>query len=233
MDKEALFISKKENLLSWKAHYRIIPSQFPPSNFFERIISPDLMEEVFYIESLTNDRLRDEIGNLHLVAKDDRITGPGASWVMAAFTHPTAEGSRFSPGSFGVYYASKTLATAINETVYHTEIFLNYTKEPKGIYTKRVLKGTQILKPLIDIRGGYTDLHDPENTTASRIFGEHAKSYYAWGIVYDSVRHKNGECIAIFRPNAIALPIIQTQHLQYFWDGHKITEVVALDNAIA
>ena len=31
---------------------------------------------------------------------------------MAAFTHLNPEGSRFSDGSYGVYYAAHTLATA-------------------------------------------------------------------------------------------------------------------------
>ena len=45
------------------------------------------MEELFYIEGLINDRLRDEAGDITLVDAGDRISGPGSSPVMAAFTH--------------------------------------------------------------------------------------------------------------------------------------------------
>ncbi len=36
--------------------------------------------------------------------------------VMAPFTHLNPKGSRFSDGSYGVYYAAKRLSTAIAET---------------------------------------------------------------------------------------------------------------------
>ncbi len=219
--------------LKWPAHYRIIPTKFPPVDFFENLVSHQLMEEVFYIESLTNDRLREEVGDISLVASHDRISGEGASWVMAAFTHPATEGSRFSAGKFGIYYAAKSLETAIKETVYHTQVFLNYTKEPSGIHTKRVLQGKRILKPLQDIRDKkYQPLHHLDNLTASRSFGEEVKRNNGWGILYNSVRHLGGECIAVFRPRAIELPIIQTKHLQYMWDGKQITHVVALESVL-
>ncbi len=219
--------------LNWQAHYRIIPSKFPPIDFYENLVTPELMEEVFYIESLTNDRLRDEVGDISLVAKEDRISGEGASWIMASFTHPAVDGSRFSQGDFGIYYAAKEIHTAIQETIYHTQKFLSYTNEPSGIHTRRVLKGKKIVKPLVDIRDKqYEDLHHPNNYIPARAFGQTVKKQKGWGIVYNSVRHKGGECIAIFRPSAIALPIVQTKHLQYIWDGKKITHVVELKEVI-
>src|SRR5690348_7566049 len=120
-----------EILLKWQHTYRIISSHFPPIKLFEDLQVPDHLEELYYIESLTNDRLRDEVGDISLVAKEDRVVGAGASIVMSAFTHISKERiSRFSDGSFGVYYASKTLETAIFETVYHRERFLSYTAQP-------------------------------------------------------------------------------------------------------
>jgi hypothetical protein len=65
--------------LNWKSQYRIIPSHFPPINFFEEFIAPSQMEEAFYVESLTNDRLLEEVGDLSLVRIEDRVSGPGAS----------------------------------------------------------------------------------------------------------------------------------------------------------
>ena len=37
-------------------------------------------------ESLTNPRLRDEVGDIRLMPPEDRVYGDGASWIMAAFT---------------------------------------------------------------------------------------------------------------------------------------------------
>lgn len=41
--------------LDWPHQYWIIPSEYPLINFFERLVEADLMEELYYIESLTND----------------------------------------------------------------------------------------------------------------------------------------------------------------------------------
>lgn len=44
------------------------------------------------------------------------------------------------------------------------------------------------------------------------------------GIVYDSVRHQDGKCIAIFRPKVLP-PVKQGSHYCYVWNGSDITEV--------
>jgi hypothetical protein len=223
-----------ECTLGWQQSFRIIPSQFPPINFFENLVDPDLMEAAFFIESLTNDRLRHEIGNIALVAPEDRVSGEGSSVIMAAFTHISMDRpSRFSDGSYGVYYASKTLDTAIRETVDHRERFLRYTNEPACELTLRVYKNKKISKPLKDIRSvEYLLLHDPINYTPAQQFGKTLKETKAWGIVYNSVRHPGGECIALLRPPAIPLPVLQTKHLRYLWNGEKIDKIYEISNEV-
>src|SRR3546814_12890259 len=58
-----------------------------PIPLFERVTDPDDLEAVFDLEAMTNPRLRDEVGDVRLVPPDDRVAGPGTSFVMAAFTH--------------------------------------------------------------------------------------------------------------------------------------------------
>jgi len=211
--------------LDWPHQYRIIPSEYPPINFFEQLVDPELMEELYYLESLTNDRLRDEAGDIALVPAEDRITGPGTSPVMAAFTHTSPDcPSRFSDGSYGLYYASKTLDTAIEETKYHRARFLAYTNEDAGEISMRVYTG-KVIKPLQDVRGdGYEQLHDPDDWTAGQAFGQEMKTINSWGVVYRSVRDSGGECIAALRPPAVSIPK-QGAHLSYVWDGVGITDV--------
>ena len=209
--------------LKWDKQYRIIPSKYPPINFFENLVDPALMDEVFYIESLTNDRLREEAGAISLVPVADRVSGEGSSPLMAAFTH-IGHPSRFTDGSFGIYYASNTLDTAIAETRYHRSVFLNYTHEDPGEIDMRVYIG-QVIKPLHDIRSSkYDSLHDPDNYDPSQAFGKTMKLHQSWGLVYRSVRHAGGECIAALRPPAVSIPV-QGPHLSYKWDGKTITDV--------
>lgn len=69
---------------------------------FDRIAKPADLEAVFAIEALTNPRLREELGVLRTVPKERRISGPGSTPVMAAFTHLNPEGRRFSDGTWGM-----------------------------------------------------------------------------------------------------------------------------------
>lgn len=209
--------------LDWKHQYRVIPSEYPTINFFETLVGPELMEELFYIEGLTNDRLRDEAGDIALVAPDDRVSGPGSSPVMAAFTHIGVE-SRFSDGSFGIYYAAKTLQTAIAETRFHRERFLSYTREDPGEIAMRVYVG-EVARPLHDLRGPeYQQLHDPDDWQPAQAFGLEMRGQGAWGLVYRSVRDPGGECVGALRPPAVTLPR-QGPHLSYVWDGVRIIAV--------
>ena len=125
--------------VAWLPCWRIMPSRFPPIDLFERVADPADLEAVIALESLTNDRLREEVGALQLVPQQDRISGPGTSSIMAAFTHLNPVGSRFSDGTFGVFYAAYTLDTAIAETCYHREQFLRATSEPPMELDMRVL----------------------------------------------------------------------------------------------
>ena len=104
------------------------------------------------LESLTNDRVQAEVGRLHLIPPEDRLAGPGTSAIMAAFTHLNPDGSRFSDGNYGVYYAGNTLETSIAETRYHREQFMLATDQPPMELDMRVYL-TDLEAQLHDIRG--------------------------------------------------------------------------------
>src|SRR6218665_1558537 len=122
----------------WHPCYRIVPSRFPPIALFEAVADPADLEAVFQIEAMTNDRLREEAGDLALVPIEDRVSGPGTSPIMAAFTHLNPLGDRFTDGSYGVFYASLALETAIAETGWHRTRFLMATDEPAQELDMRV-----------------------------------------------------------------------------------------------
>ncbi|MFV0277132.1 MAG: RES family NAD+ phosphorylase, partial [Parahaliea sp.] len=109
--------------------YRLIPTRFPSIQLFEDLLDPAELEAAYALESLTNDRLQDEAGNITLVPEDERVVGPGTSAIMAAFTH-IGYPSRFSDGSFGVYYAGLELDTALAESRYSQTRRLTATAEP-------------------------------------------------------------------------------------------------------
>lgn len=216
-------------LPAWMRAYRIVSSAFPPISVFEDVLDPADLEQAFLIESLTNDRLREEAGLLSHVAPEDRVCGPGASPLMAAFTHVGAK-SRFTDGQYGVYYCANSLQTAIAETRFHRERFMRATNEPSMELTLRTYV-CQLVQPLDDIRQGYDELHDPDPNAYAlpQRFAAERRKQRSWGLLYRSVRNAEGECAALFRPPAASIPV-QGEHLRYVWDGQlqQITQVFTL-----
>ncbi|QRM35874.1 RES family NAD+ phosphorylase [Microvirga sp. VF16] len=215
-----------QSAVRWLPCYRIIPSRFPPINLFERVTDPADLETVLDIESMTNDRLRDEVGALNLVPPEDRISGPGTSPIMAAFTHLPPYGSRFTDGSFGVFYAGRTLETAIAETKHHREAFLRATSEPRIELDMRVY-AVDLDAVLHDIRGmkdTMLGIYDPSSYTASQALAIEIRNSGSSGLAYDSVRKPGGECVAIFKPRVLS-NCRQERHLTYVWDGSSISTV--------
>jgi hypothetical protein len=102
--------------LRWRQAWRVIASRYPPIALFERVSdNPAVWDVLIELEQATNPRVRDEAGEIALVPPERRVSGPNASWVMAPFTHINRNGSRFSDGSYGVYYAARSLQTAIRK----------------------------------------------------------------------------------------------------------------------
>lgn len=207
----------------WTPCYRIIPSRFPPIDLFESVADPGDLDVAYALEALTNPRIREEVGELSLVPQAERISGPGTSTIMAAFTHLNPSGSRFSDGTFGVYYTAACLDTAIAETVFHGVRWLKETHEPAQDFDMRLLLA-DLKARLWDVRGPeFTQLHDPDPASygAGQAVGRKAKSAGSDGIFYRSVRHAGGECAAILRPKVLSAPR-QSLHLIYPWDGQQI-----------
>ena len=213
--------------IRWTQAYRIVPSRFPPVGLFDRIADPDDLDAVFALEALTNPRLRDEAGVLYLIPRGRRISGPGSTPVMAAFTHFSPEGSRFSDGSWGVFYAAHSVATAVEETVYHRQKFLAATAEPACDVQMRCYR-TSVDSKLHDIRAGWVAAQDPSSYGASVQLARALRANGSNGVVYASARDQGGECLAAFYPDVVA-PCVQTQHLIYRWDGQRIAQVLQVN----
>ena len=210
--------------------YRIVSSRFPPVSLWDRIANPAEFDVLAEIESLTNERLREELGELARIPRHRRIAGPGTTPIMAAFTHLNPEASRFSDGTFGVFYAARAESTAIRETVFHRERFLAATTQPAQQVTMRCYVSS-IPRPLHDIRVGHDGLHDPDPGTypVSAAFARVLRLANSEGISYRSVRHAGGECVAVFWPDNLT-PCVQGSHYAYHWDGAAVTAVSRLES---
>jgi len=211
--------------ITWKPSYRLIPSRYPTVGLYDAIADPADLEVVFAIEALTNPRIRDELGELPLVPPGERVSGAGSTPIMAAFTHLNPEGSRFSDGSYGVYYAAHTLDTALAEVGHHRAVFLARTQEPAIDIDLRLVTAT-VDADLHDLRAldppvAAKILH-PDHYAASQALGRRLRAAGSWGVHFPSVRHAGGLCVGIFRPRALGRARTGA-HIALHWDGARIT----------
>lgn len=210
--------------IRWTQAFRIVPSRFPPVGVFDRIADPADLEALFALEAVTNPRLRDALGALQMVPRARRVSGPGSTPIMAAFTHFDPAGSRFSDGTWGVFYAAHSVTTAVEETVFHRQQFLAATFEPTCDIQMRCYR-TAVDGKLHDIRGGWAAAQDAASYTASVTLARELRAGGSNGIVYASARHRGGECLAAFFPDVVAR-CVQAQHFIYRWDGKCIAQVL-------
>lgn len=216
--------SIRTSAIEWKASHRLIASRYPTVSLYDAIADPADLEAVFAIEALTNPRLRNELGQLRLVPPEERVSGAGSTPVMAAFTHLNPEGSRFSDGSYGVYYASNQLETAIAEVSHHRALFLSRTAEAAIDIDLRLITAT-LEAPLHDLRTlrkSAPQLYDPLHYAAPQTLGRQLREAGSWGVVYHSVRHAGGLCAGVFRPRALKA-VREAAHIALHWDGQRIT----------
>lgn len=203
--------------------YRLIPSHFPPIQLFENLLDANELEAAYALENLTNDRLLDQAGNIALVLPEDRVSGHGSTAIMAAFTHIGIE-SRFTQGHYGVYYAGLTLETAMAESKFSRARLLSATNEPSQTLTMRCYR-CSVDGEVIDLRAN-PKVHAPNNFAHAQAIAKKLRNKGEAGILYNSVRHPGGECIAALKPNLLKPPVIQAGHYQFLWNGKEITNVL-------
>ncbi len=213
--------------VQWHPAHRIVPTRYPTIYLFDRVADPEDFDALYALEALTNDRVRDEVGQISLVAKEDRLLGPGSGPIMASFTHLNPSGSRFSDGSYGVFYAARDRATAIAETCHHHGNFLAATHQPAMHLPMRLYR-VEVDAMLHDLRdeGGPldADAHAPDSYAASQALGRALREAGSWGVAYRSVRHPGGQCVGLFKPKA-ARQCIHAAYLLYAWDGSGFSDV--------
>lgn len=219
----------------WPAATRIIASKYPPIDLYERVSgNPAIWDALIAAEQLTNPRLRDAAGAIHLVPPEDRISGPGASYVMSPFTHVNPRGSRFSDGRRGVYYAASDLETAVAETAHHFGRFAADSGDGPRYEDMRVLVG-RIDAALHDLAMWDAPerslVMNRDDYTFSQSFALALREDGSTGVHYPSVRHESGFCVAVFRPSSVGIPV-QTRHLRYHWDGAAVRRYFDFDLAV-
>lgn len=209
--------------VAWRGAVRIIRSAWPPIDLFEDIADPADWPLLIAAEQKTNPRLMETVGNLDLVPEIRRVAGPGASYLMAPFTHVSSDRpSRFSAGAFGVLYVADRFEVALAETIHHHARFMSATAQAPGWTSQFREIVLNVQGALHDLRRGSADAAlNPDDYTASQALGGQLRASGSEGVVYPSVRHAGGTCVGLFYPDLATSPV-QGRHLDYHWDGSRV-----------
>jgi hypothetical protein len=186
--------------------HRLIPSRYSDKDdsVLTRLTDdPHDLNALFELEGATNDRLLGEAGLLPGITLRELVFGLSYSHIVnAAFTHTRPLGNRFSGPERGAWYAAFSRQTSEIEVAYHKSKELQEIKwqqEEVFVYADF----------LADFRGNFHDLRkdrafqsclDPDSYTTSQKLASELLDAGSGGVVYPSVRHKAGTCIACFRP---------------------------------
>ena len=184
--------------------HRLIPTAFDEETVLNRLTTDsDELNALFELEGATNERLLGEAGLLPGITVRELVFGVSYSHIVnAAFTHAKPLGSRFNGPDRGAWYAGFSLETAGIEVAFHkTEELqeINWQEEETFLYSDFL---ADFRGEFNDIRGdsGFAKCLDPNNYAASQKLAEELLNKGSAGVVYPSVRHDGGTCIACFRP---------------------------------
>jgi hypothetical protein len=209
---------------------RLVPSLYPSRGILDAVAAPEDLPLVLELESWSNDRISEELGALHRIPREEWVVGrPMSSVVMASFCHPRPGGFRFNSAERGAWYAADSLAAAHAEVIYHRAAELAEV----GIFDARV----QMRLYRADFQGVFHDVrasvatnapyHDPVSYVASQRLALRLLAEGSNGVIYRSVRHPGGECLACFRP-ALVGNVRSGAHYEYRWHGTGAPDIVRL-----
>ncbi len=211
--------------------HRLVPSRFSDESVLARLTSDagDL-QALFELDAATNARIVAETHGLSGIGPDELLAGvPYAHIVNAAFCHPHPEGSRFNGPDRGAWYAALAVETSQAEVAFHKQVQLDeirWVAPDIATYDDYV---ADISANLHDLRGDgrFAACLAPDSYVKSQALAAALLSAASLGVVYPSVRHAGGTCLACFRP-AIVTHVRRASTWQFVWEGGDLRSVTAV-----
>ena len=182
----------------------------------------DLLAE---IEGATSGRLIAEERGLGGLSPDELVHGvPHARFINASFAYAKPrEPMRFNPANRGAWYAALGIETCIAEVGHHLTLAL----ADVGDFNAVVEYGEM----LASMSGVFVDLRDladhpaldPDPATGyaeGNAVATRARAHGHNGVIYPSVRHTGGTCVAALWPNVVQ-SVVQGAMVRLTWTGNS------------
>jgi hypothetical protein len=192
------------------------------------------LESLAELEGATSGRLQAQEGGLPDLDPRELVFGrPGYSFVNAAFAYTRPGGNRFNDDARGAWYCAFEIETALGEVSFHL------TRELAAI--DRFENATDYAELVADFTGAFHDLRGTEFSAdpvldpdiaiaypAGQALARHLrKQEAAIGLVYRSVRHEGGTCLAAFYPDLVQ-NLRQGGIWRLEWRGSPVPRITSL-----
>jgi RES domain-containing protein len=212
--------------IAQRATVRLVHSgRLKPSVLEPLAPTAGLLTALTELEGATSGRLEAETRGLGgLDPRELAFNVPHANFINAAFAYPRTTGNRFNGPERGAWYCGFDVATAIAEVGFHLTRELDYI----GRYDNT----SDYAEMLADFIGLYHDLRGaaspppclhPDPAIGYPAGQELAAALMAEGspgLIYPSVRHRDGTCLVAFRP-AVVQNVRQGAMWRLTWAGSR------------
>ena len=203
--------------------HRLVPSRHLPRD--ESVLAAIASDEadlaaIGDLDAATNDRLLAHGQHLPGIGLEELVfVVPHADVVNAAFCHPHPLGARFNGPDRGAWYAGFELATSQAEVAFRKSVQLAEI----GRFEDSVTYDDYLADFSADVHDirrarGFRAYLDPRSYVQSQALAERLLEAGSLGVVYPSVRHKGGTCVACFRP-ALVMNVRRDRTYRFTWQG--------------
>ena len=211
--------------LAKRTTHRLIPSRFAETSVLEPLAQTRAaLEDVFALDRATNSRLVAEASAERARSLELLVPRTTADrLVNAAFAY--GGDNRFSKRGSGAWYAAFTRKTAEVEVGFHRTSWYREMSPPPVVDEcdyRNLHAG--FMTEFHDLREavGYESVLDPDDYARSQQFAAQLRASGSPGILYPSVRHRGGTCIACFRPAKVQ-NVRLAEILRCRWNGDRVS----------
>jgi hypothetical protein len=193
--------------------HRLIPSKYSESGtVLSRLTDDDAdLRDLIELDGATNERLLGEEGLLPGISVYELVYGVSyAHIVNAAFTHAGPTGGRFNNSERGAWYCGVEREASIAEVVFHKLRQLeevDWREEEVSTFDDYLADFTTRMQDLRAPKPQYRRFLKagpiPECDADSQQLAAVLLAQQSNGIIYPSVRKKDGSCVVCFRPTLV------------------------------
>ncbi|CAB4931836.1 unannotated protein [freshwater metagenome] len=198
--------------LTWDDTHRLIPeTQTAHTEPFVSALAgtPDDVGALARLVAATSGRTLAQHGRLPggPTPHDLVFDVPYSKIINGAFSYPGNRGARFSLPLWGAWYAGRNLATAQAEVTFHRSVLLTETAAIDDEMTFVDFVADIHGALFAELRDGSSSSQaclDPTSYAHGQLLAETLLADTRAGVVYPSVRHPGGECVACLRPSLVS-----------------------------